>query len=198
MISPKLMLLPLAGYLLGAIPFGLLYSLYIGGEDVRNKGSGNIGATNVLRHFGWPAGLLTLFLDLSKGALPVAAAIMFLAAGDILAVITGVAAILGHVYPVYLKFSGGKGVATSAGVFLLLAPYPLLGAVVVFILMVAISHYISVGSISAAVALPAGCGFYFGPYEPVTIAALVLGLVVIWRHRSNIKNLWQGEEGKFY
>ncbi|MGM0380843.1 MAG: glycerol-3-phosphate 1-O-acyltransferase PlsY [bacterium] len=198
MIGYEYVLLVVAAYLIGAIPFGLLYSLYIGREDIRKKGSGNIGATNVLRNFGWLPGLITLFLDISKGALPVLGALYFIDSPAYLPVITGVAAIFGHVYPVYLKFSGGKGVATSAGVFMVLAPVPLLVAVAVFLLMVVITRYVSAGSISAAVALPVGCGLYGGLFEPVSFAALILGLVVVWRHRSNIKKLWHGEEDQFY
>ncbi len=198
MIPVEDILIVLTGYLIGAIPFGLIYSLYIAGEDVRTKGSGNIGATNVRRSFGWLPGLTTLFLDMAKGAGPVYLALYFLETGEIIAVLTGAAAIIGHVYPVYLKFSGGKGVATSAGVFLVLAPLPLLGAVLIFLLAVAISRYVSVGSILAAAAFPLGCALYSGPYQPVSAAALVIGFVIIWRHRSNIKNLYHGKEGKFY
>jgi len=198
MISPQVIIPPIVSYLIGAIPFGLIYSLYIAGEDIREKGSGNIGATNIRRYFGWLPGLATLFLDMSKGALPVAAVLYIFETTPLLAVVTGGAAIIGHVYPVYLKFSGGKGVATSAGVFLILAPFPLLATIVLFLLVVIVSRYVSVGSISAAVALPVACAFYYSPREPVSVAALALGIVVIWRHRSNIKNLWHGEEGKFY
>ncbi len=191
-------LLVLAGYLLGGIPFGLIYSLYIAGEDVRKKGSGNIGATNVRRNFGWLPGLAVLFLDMAKGALPVAVALHGLQVGGLAVVLTGAAAILGHVYPLYLKFSGGKGVATSAGVFLVLAPLPLVSALLIFLLAVAVTRYVSVGSISAAVAFPLATVLYVGLYEEISVAALIIGLVVIWRHRSNIKNLYRGQEGKFY
>jgi glycerol-3-phosphate acyltransferase PlsY len=193
------LLFVVGAYLVGGIPFGLIYSRIFQREDLRARGSGNIGATNVLRNYGWFPGLTILFLDALKGAGPVIGLYYF--AGNeavLLGVLTGVAAIAGHIFPLYLKFQGGKGVATSAGVFLVLAPIPVAGAFGAFVLVALISRYISVGSITAAIVFPALSFYMFGITSAITVAAALLGLMIIWRHRENIRRLTNGEEEKFY
>ncbi len=185
------------GYLLGSIPFALLYSLYIAGGDVRELGSGNIGATNVGRNFGWMAGLLVLALDFAKGALPVYAVFYCLGSAELIATLAGVAAVLGHVFPIYLLFRGGKGVATSAGVFAVLLPWATLAAVLLFSIALS-SRYMAVASLTGAATLPIVSTIVYGPDHPGVYAAYLLALVVFVRHRSNIKRLWKGEEGRLF
>ncbi|MFB6355952.1 MAG: glycerol-3-phosphate 1-O-acyltransferase PlsY [bacterium] len=185
-------------YLLGAIPFGLLYSLYIKGEDVRTSGSGNIGATNIIRNYGWPPGVLTLFLDMLKGGIPVYVACWFVPSITGFHILAGGFAILGHIYPVYLKFSGGKGVATSTGVFAVLTPKPLLLALVVFVAGVGATRYMSVGSLLGAIILPVITGYFSGYTHPYTMGTVGVVLLVLWRHRENISRLYHGEENTFF
>jgi glycerol-3-phosphate acyltransferase PlsY len=189
----------LLGYLCGAIPFGYVYSVYIKGENIREHGSGNIGATNILRTFGWLPGVTTLLLDGLKGAVPAGVCYYVLFPGELaLAVGVGAAAIIGHIYPVYLGFSGGKGVATSAGVFLTLAPLETAVALGIFVMGVGLSRYMSVGSLLGAATLPLVSGYLNGPSNPVTLAALALALMITWRHHENIKRLIEGTENEFF
>lgn len=194
-MSPEWLVVP-AAYLLGAVPFGLLYSLALEDEDIRERGSGNVGATNVLRAFGWAPGVITLLLDVLKGLLPVALALRW--ASPEVAVLAGVAAIVGHVYPIYLRFDGGKGVATSAGVFGLLAPRALLGALVLFLLGVGITRYMSVGSLLGAICFPLIVAYLQGPTDPVTLGAGAMVVLIVWRHRANLRRLVRGEEHPFF
>lgn len=184
-------------YLIGAIPFGLLYSLYVEGEDLRKEGSGNIGATNVLRNFGWIPGVTTLLLDASKGAVPSYLALQFFDSEPLIWILVGAASIVGHMFPVYLGFDGGKGVATSAGVFGVLLPIPLLIGLTGFGLMVATTRYMSVGSLTGALLLPVSGCYFHGYSHPVVLGAWVLAAGVYWRHRENIRRLWRGEESTF-
>lgn len=187
----------LGAYLLGSIPFGLLYSLYIAGEDLRTEGSGNIGATNVLRNFGWPAGTLTLLLDAGKGAGPSYLAVRFFPDRPAAWILVGGAAILGHVFPLYLGFDGGKGVATSAGVFGVLLPLPLVVGLAAFGIVVGLTRYMSAGSLTGALLLPLSGWYLYGYDHPVVIGAWVLAGMIYWRHRENIRRLWHGEEKTF-
>lgn len=188
-----------AGYLIGSIPFGYVYSLWIKGENIREHGSGNIGATNIIREYGWLPGLVTLVLDALKGAAPAGFSFYVLFPDHIgFGMLVGAAAILGHVFPLYLNFSGGKGVATSAGVFLTLAPGATLVALFVFFIGVGSTRYMSVGSLSGALALPVASLILNGTGHPLTLGATVLGALVYWRHRENIKRLYRGEENKFF
>lgn len=190
--------LVVVGYLLGSVPFGLVVSRGLYGEDVRRHGSGNVGATNVLRTFGWPGGVGTLLLDVLKGVLPVVAALEWATDQPYLAVAAGAAAIVGHVYPVYLKFDGGKGVATSAGVFGILAPKALGVAVLLFLAGVGISRYMSAGSLLGAVGFPIAAGYFYGVRAPVTLGAGLVVLLIVWRHRGNLRRLIRGEEHPFF
>lgn len=195
-----------SGYLLGSCPNGLIISR-TRGVDIRQHGSGNIGATNVLRVLGKQCGYLVFFLDTLKGF--AAVKISYFLAGrsqgiihpEIVAIIGGLACILGHTFPVWLHFRGGKGVATSAGVLLGLMPIAVISVFLVWLVVFKITRYVSVASISAAAALPLFVMLYLrlrfvtGP-SLLPFSILIAG-VVIWRHRSNIARLWQGKEQRF-
>ncbi len=194
-MNPSLLPWALLGYLLGSIPFGYLITRLVAGRDIRREGSGNIGATNVSRALGWKGGVATMVLDVAKGAAPVALAAHFdphpLVAGA-----AGLAAVLGHCYPLFLGFRGGKAVATSLGVFLVLAPLPCLAAAGVFVLTIALTRYVSLGSLLAAAAFPFLLLLFGKPEATAVMAACIAGLIV-WRHRENIGRLVRGEERKF-
>lgn len=189
------------GYLLGSIPFGYLLVRATGGGDIRFQGSGNIGATNVARASGWSIGVFTLLLDAAKGALAVWLADHFSGGNIRFAIYAGLAAILGHVFPVWLRFEGGKGVATSLGVFLALCWPAAAAAVILFLLVVSFWRYISLGSISAAAALPLLVYLLYAPgHAPptaVTFSTLLAAVVVIVKHRDNIERLLAGTEPRF-
>ncbi len=184
-------LLVVLSYLLGAVPFGLLLARSAG-VDVRRAGSGNIGATNVARTAGKTLGLLTLLLDALKGALPTALA-LHLFPGPRFAVLLGLAAVLGHVFPVFLRFRGGKGVATAAGVFVALTPLAAGAAVAVFALSVLLTRTVSVGSLLAAPALVVAVLLLDGRPEVLALASSVAALVVV-RHAGNVRRLLAREE----
>jgi glycerol-3-phosphate acyltransferase PlsY len=200
-ISVTLIAIPVVAYLLGSIPFGLLLTKLFGGGDVRQAGSGNIGATNVARVAGPLPGILTLLLDAAKGAAAVWLAARFSNDSATWMVIAALAALIGHCFPVWLKFRGGKGVATAAGVFLMLSPLALLGSVIVFVLVVAFWRYVSLGSISAAAAMPLLIYLLWAPHHApplaVTFGALAAAVLIIYKHDANIQRLIEGEEPKF-
>lgn len=183
-----------AAYLVGAIPFGIFIARAVG-IDVRAAGSGNIGATNVARTAGKGFGVLTLLLDAVKGAAPVLVARYAFAAPSWLQVGVGVAAILGHVFPVYLRFRGGKGVATALGVFVALTPAAAGVAVGAFALVFAIFRVVSLGSLVGSLALVAGTVGLDGRREVIGAAA-VIALLVFVRHAGNIRRLLRREEHK--
>ena len=190
----KAVLVVIVAYLIGSIPFGYLIVRMKSGGDVRRTGSGGTGATNVSRSAGKTAGILTLILDALKGALAVLFAISTNA--DSLTALAGVAAIVGHIFPVWLGFRGGKGVATGAGVFLILAPLALLFAGVVFLGIVLITRYVSLGSIVAAASIP--FFIYLQTASRSMLAASVAGVfLIIFAHRGNIGRLLRGTEPKF-
>jgi glycerol-3-phosphate acyltransferase PlsY len=193
-------------YLLGSIPFGYLVVRARGGGDVRETGSGGTGATNVTRRAGKGAGLLTLLLDALKGAAAVFIARLALTEHfgvDWWVAAAAVAAVAGHVFPVWLGFRGGKGVATGLGVFAVLAPAALLCALPVFVLVVLATRYVSLGSIVAAALVPLAVwalGTRAARGEellPVLTAASVGGALIIFMHRANIGRLLRGEESRF-
>jgi acyl phosphate:glycerol-3-phosphate acyltransferase len=187
-------LLLLLAYLLGSIPFGLLLGR-IAGRDIRLAGSGNIGATNVGRLLGRKLGVLTLVLDAGKAVLPMLAASLLLTGPgrDQWVVLCGGAAFLGHLYPVYLRFRGGKGVATALGIFLYLEPLAALAAAAVFIIVVVGWGFVSLGSLIAAALLPGFIWLWSDSPDHALLAALVA--VLIWvKHRDNIVRLHQGRE----
>jgi acyl phosphate:glycerol-3-phosphate acyltransferase len=197
-------LLILAGYLIGAIPFGYLVAR-ARGVDIRRQGSCNIGATNVGRVLGRKWGIVVFLLDFCKGALPVLAARLLPLElewpPDTLAVSTGVAAFVGHVYPVYLGFQGGKGVATAAGVVAVLLPLALLGALLVWLAVVLATRYVSLASVAAAVFL-AGQRLAFTPqpwnqeHLVVSLFCILAATLVVLRHHANLRRLWHGNENQ--
>lgn len=190
-----------AAYFCGSIPFGLLLGKLLGGTDVRRTGSGNIGATNVARSAGLSAGILTLLLDAAKGAAPVWAARHYFPDHAAFQILAGLAALGGHCFPVWLKFRGGKGVATAAGVFAVLCPLAAIGAFLVFALVVGFWRYVSLASVSAAAAMPLLVYFlwapHFAPPISVTVGSLAAALLIVYKHDANLQRLVEGTEPKF-
>jgi len=198
---PSALLLAIAAYLLGSIPFGLLCAKVFGGKDVRQHGSGNIGATNVSRVAGPLAGILTLVFDAIKGALPVWAAGQIFDHSAAAMMLGGLAALLGHCYPVWLKFRGGKGVATALGVFLALSPAAALAALAVFGLTLVFWRYVSLASLAAAAAMPLLIYFLWAPrHAPpfvISLGTLIATALIFLKHRGNLERLTQGTEPKY-
>ncbi len=185
--------LPILGYLLGSIPFGLIFARLFGGRDPRTTGSGNIGATNVRRAAGKPAAALTLIADILKGALPTYAAVELGLPPAIVAA-SALGPFLGHLYPLFLGFRGGKGVATACGLMFVISPLATVLALVVFIVTVALRRYVSLGSMLAAGAMPALL-FITGREDFVGLG-LIIALLIILKHRTNIRRLIAGEENR--
>ena len=196
----------LVAYVVGATPFGFLAGK-LKGIDIRQHGSGNIGATNVLRTLGKPTGIAVLALDALKGLLPVLLARWAVGpqseveGSSLVTIAAAVAAILGHNYTFWLGFKGGKGIATSAGALAPVLPLPFVVALAVWLLGFAISRYVSVASLLAAISLPvaAACQMTMnGAWNrPVLAFSIFLATMAIWRHRSNIRRLINGEENRF-
>lgn len=193
-------ILAVAAYVIGSIPAALIAGR-LHGIDLRTQGSGNLGATNVVRVLGWKTGLAVFLFDAAKGALPVLLFPAWTASSldpRILALAYGLAAVAGHVRPVFLKFGkGGKGVATASGVFIGLAPIPMLIAFSVFVIVVLVSGYVSLGSLISAAVLPAVLLYTVGPASPMFLVSVVLAAFVFWTHRANIGRLRRGEEHRF-
>lgn len=186
------MMLPvLFGYLAGSVPFAYLLARRAG-IDVRVAGSGNVGAANVLRTTGAWRGVAVMVLDVAKGA--VAVLVAYLATGGAtLAAVSGAAAIVGHIYPVWLRFHGGKGVAVAAGVFGVLSPEATAVAALLFLVTVWLTRYISLGSIAATLALPPAAWLSGSP-RAVVMAAAGSGVLILFRHRANLRRLHAGTE----
>ncbi|MDR3460626.1 MAG: glycerol-3-phosphate 1-O-acyltransferase PlsY [Verrucomicrobiae bacterium] len=202
-------------YLLGSIPFGFLVAR-VKGIDIRSVGSGNIGATNAMRVLGKPAGIFVLLMDVLKGyiACGLLPPLIFNALAPHysglyvffqnepvelqtrLTVLAGICAVLGHNYTCWLKFKGGKGIATTAGVYLALAPWAVLVALIVFILALLLTRYVSVASISAAVALPVAVWVMTPHNLLLGVVSTALGLMAIYKHKSNIQRLRAGTENR--
>jgi len=192
-LNPLASLLVVAGYLLGSVSFALLLVRWRTGRDIRTVGSGNAGATNVLRAHGKALALAVALLDIAKGA--AAVLLVRTVTGDPrYAAAAGFAAILGHVFPVFSGFRGGKGVATAVGAFLVLAPLGTLACMAVFVLAVAVTRYVSVGSIVAIVLLPPAARVLSHAPDAVLIAAAATAVLVVLKHLDNIKRLARGEE----
>ncbi|RJP20276.1 MAG: glycerol-3-phosphate 1-O-acyltransferase [Deltaproteobacteria bacterium] len=191
-------LLVVFGYLIGSVPFGMVVAkAFDRGIDLRNAGSGNIGATNVARTLGKGAGALTLLLDAGKAVFALALARMLLGApADVWLALVGGAVFLGHIFPVYLRFKGGKGVATALGVVAFLSPVTVFVLVVLFLGVVYFTRYVSLGSLCAAVGLPVVMAMLGGPRSYLNLS-LVMAFLVIWTHRENIHRLLAGQESKF-
>ena len=182
----------IVAYLIGSIPFALLLARRFGEADLRRVGSGNLGAANVMRASGVTAGLLVAALDMTKGA----ASVWLAARGSASAALpaaAGLAAIIGHIYPVWLRFRGGKGVATACGVFAVLTPLALPPALAVFVAVVWMTKYISLGSVVATIALPP-LAYALGSPAPSVLAAFAAAVVIVFRHRSNVWRLRTGTE----
>lgn len=184
-------------YLLGGIPFGFLLVKLTKGADVRESGSGNIGATNVLRTSGPAVGVATLLLDIAKGYVAVWLAAVLTGGAPEWTSLAALAVMAGHAYPVLLKFQGGKAVATFIGAFAYLTPLPLAAVLVLFIAVVAITRYVSAGSILAAATFPFGVWMILHPPVQVTAAAFIAGAFIVYRHKSNWGRLRAGTENRF-
>ena len=193
-------------YLLGSIPFGYLLVKYVftEGEDVRRIGSGGTGATNVTRRAGRLAGLLTYIFDVAKGA--AAVFLMKQVTDDYLWIgAAAIAVVVGHIFPVFLRFRGGKGVAAGMGAYLLVAPYAVLAALALFLVIVVLTRYMSLGSIIGAVSLPIWTLVFYGwlssapsPHlKAMVVTAIVVGALVVAKHHENIGRLIRGTESKF-
>jgi glycerol-3-phosphate acyltransferase PlsY len=186
----------LVSYLIGSIPTGLLLGRAFAKIDIREFGSHNIGATNVYRSAGKTLGVLTLLGDTVKGFLPIYL-VYTISGSETWASLSALATFFGHIYPVYLKFSGGKGVATGLGVFLFLAPKTLIFCLGIFCIVLALCRYVSLSSMSAALALPLFMFFSSHPYPRLyTATAALLAIMIIFRHKENIKRIIKGEEHK--
>jgi glycerol-3-phosphate acyltransferase PlsY len=200
-MNATLLSIPAAAYLLGSVPFGFLLGKLFGKSDIRKTGSGNIGATNVARVAGPLAGILTLLLDAAKGAFAVVLAARLSDQSSTWMMIAGLCALIGHCFPIWLGFRGGKGVATAAGVFLVLCPPAFLGALILFILVVIYWRFVSLGSISAAAAMPLLIYFLWAPHHAppyvVTFGSLAAAILIVYKHDANIQRLVQGDEPKF-
>jgi acyl phosphate:glycerol-3-phosphate acyltransferase len=199
--NPILWAFVVFGYFLGSIPFGYLLVRATGGGDIRFIGSGNIGATNVARASGWSVGLATLLLDAAKGFFAVWITERFSAGNIRFMMFAGLAAILGHVFPVWLRFEGGKGVATALGVFLAICWPATAAAAFLFLLVAMFWRYVSLASISAAAALPILVYVLYAPRHapPTAVSAstLLAAVIVIVKHRDNIERLLAGTEPRF-
>ncbi len=200
-ISSTLLLLLLVAYLLGSIPFGLLWARLFGVGDVRQSGSGNIGAANVTRVAGPLPGILTLVLDAAKGAFAVWLAAHFTANSATAMMLGGLAALLGHCFPLWLRFKGGKGVATGLGVFGVLCPLAALAAALLFVLVFLFWRFVSLASISAAAALPLLVYFLWAPHHApplvVSFGTLFGSALIIYKHDANLQRLVAGTEPRF-
>ena len=198
MNDPGLVLI--ISYLLGSIPFGYLVVKAGEGDDIRDQGSGNIGAANVARNAGLFAGVLTLVLDAAKGYAAVLIAERWATGSNSTRwmMASAIAAVVGHMYPVWLGFKGGKGVATSLGVFIPICREAVLVAIILWILVVAFWRYSSLGSVVAAAALPVLVHLFYAPrHAPpgyVTQGTILISLLVLWKHRANIERLIAGDE----
>ena len=184
-------------YLLGGIPFGFLLVKFTRGTDVRESGSGNIGATNVLRTTGRAIAVATLVLDIAKGFVAVWLAAELTGDEPQWTSLAALTVMAGHAFPVFLKFQGGKAVATFIGAFAYLTPLPLVAVLLLFVVTVAVTRYISVASILAAATFPFGVWIILHPPFQITAAAFIAGAFIVYRHKSNWARLRAGTENVF-
>ena len=184
----------LAGYLIAAIPFGYILYKLKGGKDIRQKGSGNTGASNVIRLAGKLVGVSTLVLDAGKGALAVALA-RWLIGDPVWEAAAALIALIAHCYPVYIGFKGGKGIATGCGAYGVLAPIPIILALAVFGIVILTSRIVAVASISAGLALPL-LVLWWQPETPLLVSLIIGVILTISRHHDNIRKILSGEEEK--
>lgn len=192
----RLLVLAIA-YLLGAIPFGYLLVKWKTGGDVRSKGSGNIGATNVMRTTGRAAGVITLLLDIAKGYLAVWIAGRVTGGDSLVMSAAALTVMAGHAYPVFLRFQGGKAVASFVGAFLCLTPWALAVEVIIFVVIVAWTRHISMGSIAGAVTFPLAVWLVEKAPLPALAASIIAAAFIVYRHKGNIERLRAGTENVF-
>lgn len=199
-INPPMSVWAVVGYFLGSIPFGFLLVKATQGRDIRSAGSGNIGAANVTRTAGKTLGILTLFLDAAKGFVAVWLASLWTSENALAMILAGLGAILGHFFPVWLKFKGGKGVATGVGVFLPICWQAVAGAFLVWVAVVGVTRFVSLGSMLASASLPILIYFlYAPPYAPpmvITVGATLTAAGIVLKHHANIGRLAAGTEPK--
>jgi acyl phosphate:glycerol-3-phosphate acyltransferase len=188
-------LVVLLGYAIGSVPFALLLARRWGAPDLRAIGSGNLGAANVFRASGITAGILVAALDITKGALSVTIA-RYMSDQAAAPAVAGLAAIVGHIYPIWLRFRGGKGVATACGVFSVLTPSAVVPALTIFAVTIWLTKYISLGSVLAMLALPPS-SYVTGSPAPAVVAAFAAATLIVFRHRSNLARLHLGQERRF-
>lgn len=198
----------LIAVVVGGIPFGYLVGRAILKDDIRKHGSGNIGATNVARVIGWKWGSVVLILDAIKGLLPTLGMKLVMAskfsddAAQTATIITGIAAILGHMYPIWLKLRGGKGVATALGVVLVISPIASLSALILFLIVVGATKIVAAASIAAAIGFAVTQLILLGSHTfdvaklPLTLFSVIVPGLIVWKHRSNIGRIIRGEENK--
>jgi glycerol-3-phosphate acyltransferase PlsY len=187
----------LLAYLIGGLPFGYWFVRFSLGQDIRSMGSGNIGATNVHRSAGKKAGFIVLFLDILKGFLALWLAGLLTNHSSLGLALAWVAVMLGHCYPVFLGFKGGKAVACLVGAALYLAPLAILALTAIFVAIVALSKYISLGSMLGAIVFPFLYWAIYRPTQDLLIASLVAGAIVVYRHKGNLARLRAGKENVF-
>jgi acyl phosphate:glycerol-3-phosphate acyltransferase len=192
----RILISAVAGYFLGSIPFGYLLVRAFRGADVRTTGSGNIGATNVARTSPL-LGILTLVLDLLKGMAAVAIALALCPGNRTVAFVAALAAVGGHIFPVWLRFRGGKGVATGLGSFVLLTPKSVLLAMVVFVIMLAAFRFVSLASVTAAISLPLFTLVLREGHSTQIVIVAISSALIILKHRPNMHRLLAGTEPKF-
>ena len=194
MVSVEVVLLIVGGYLAGSVPTGVILAKLFTTKDIRQEGSGNIGATNVYRVLGARLGVLTLVGDVLKGAIPVLLARTLLG-DDLWIAAVALSTFLGHLYPLFLKFRGGKGVATALGIFMVIAPLVVACAAGVFVLVAVIWRYVSLASLAASALMPLFLGI--AGYSSVYVGlGLIVGCLIFYRHGDNIKRLREGVEKK--
>ena len=184
-----------AAYLLGSIPFGYLFARLVGRLDIRSHGSGNIGATNVLRLLGWSAALPVLLLDLAKGSAAVLLA-RHLGCSSAVVLAAALAVLLGHCYPLFLRFKGGKGAATGIGLLIPISGKVCLAVVLLAVVVIALTRYVSLGSLVGAFSLPFFL-LFFGYDSLQMFLGALMALLIIFRHRENISRLLSGTEARF-
>ncbi|MFC2091446.1 glycerol-3-phosphate 1-O-acyltransferase PlsY [Elusimicrobiota bacterium] len=188
----KLLTYSVVAFMVGGIPFSYIITKFASNKDIRNIGSGNPGATNVVRALNVWYGILVLILDIAKGAIFVYYAKQY--HNPVLVPVIAISLVLGHDFSPYLKFKGGKGVATSLGIFLILSPVPIIIVSLIFLLCTTLFKFVSFGSIMASISYPVIS--YFLGYRDNLLLAVILGLLIIIRHKDNLKRLWYGQEKK--